>query len=241
MYILTVQNELYTLTDFLIESMDSIIDNQSIIFDRKYTNNNVMENSSSIFNTGFHNYGSVKLTSGNCHYNYNFNTRIFASNLKGYANNPKISMLNTASHRALINMHSAPSSPANQNNKNSSNNSNNATETISSPQNDPLAKNDSPKKTGKRSNKIQKAKEHLAVLLNILSRCKNSPVWPYELITSQNYSKQLTSVQIINEFVSNLQAFLQLCFSTKQVFEPYKTVLSYHTIHLHTKNLRNGF
>ena len=70
---------------------------------------------------------------------------------------------------------------------------------------------------GKRCNKIHKAKEHLAVLLTILARCKNQPVWPYELITCQNYAKQLTSVQVINEFVSNLQAFLQLCFSTKQV------------------------
>ena len=33
-----MQNELYPLTTFLIESMDTVIDNQSIIFDRKYTN-----------------------------------------------------------------------------------------------------------------------------------------------------------------------------------------------------------
>lgn len=49
LYTLTIQNELYALTDFVIESMDSIIDNQSIIFDRKYTNNNLMENSNAIF------------------------------------------------------------------------------------------------------------------------------------------------------------------------------------------------
>lgn len=86
--------------------------------------------------------------------------------------------------------------------------------------------NDSNKKSslslGKRCNKLQKAKDHPSVLLNILAKCKNSPVWPYELITCQNYSKQLTSIQILNEFVSNLQAFLQLCFSTKQVSSSFK-------------------
>ena len=120
LYILTVQNELYTLTDYLIESMDSIIDNQSIIFDRKYTNNNVMDSASSIFSV--YNGQSTRITPGNCHYNYNFNTRISASHLKGYAtSHPSIGLINSASHRALINIHSAPSSPANQNNKTTTN------------------------------------------------------------------------------------------------------------------------
>ena len=219
LYILTVQNELYTLTDFLIESMDSIIDNQSIIYDRKYTTNNLLESASSLFSNAYSHGSSVRLSPGNCHYNYNFNFRAFSSqHLKGFANNTNVGLIKSVSHRALINMHSAPSSPANQNNKNNSNSGENAV----SPQNtDLLAKDSSNKKSsltmGKRCNKLQKAKDHLAILLNILARCKNSPVWPYELITCQNHSKQLTSVQIINEFVSNLQAFLQLCFSTKQV------------------------
>ncbi len=227
LYTLTIQNELYALTDFIIESMDSIIDNQSIIFDRKYTNNNFIENSNAIFvnnsnNNAFNQQqSSTKLSPGNCHYNYNFNTKIFSSHLKGYSNNPNISLIHSSSHRALFNIQSAPSSPANQNNKNTSANS----ESLTSPMQIGVD-NDSNKKSslslGKRCNKLQKAKDHLSVLLNILAKCKNSPVWPYELITCQNYSKQLTSIQILNEFVSNLQAFLQLCFSTKQVSLSFK-------------------
>ncbi len=228
LYTLTVQNELYVLTDFIIESMDSIIDNQSIIFDRKYMNNNLMENSNSIFannisnNNAFNSQqqNSTRLSPGNCHYNYNFNTRIFSSHLKGYGINSNVGLMHSSSHRALYNIQSAPSSPANQNNKN---NTTINSESLMSPmmQNGDILANDSNKKSslslGKRCNKMQKAKDHLAVLLNILAKCKNSPVWPYELITSQNHSKQLISIQILNEFVSNLQAFLQLCFSTKQV------------------------
>jgi hypothetical protein len=227
LYILTVQNELYSLTDFIIESMDSIIDNQSIIFDRKYTNNNLLESSSSIF-SGLAS-SRVKLSPGNCHYNYNFNSRVFSSHLKGYSNHHSVKLGNSSaltSHRALINTHSAPSSPANtQNSKGGCGES----QLVSSPTQD-LTNNgggassgvgNTKKSTlinmGKRCNKIQKAKDHLAAMLGILARCKNSPVWPYELITCQNYSIQMTSVQILNEFVSNLQEFLRLCFSTKHV------------------------
>ena len=211
-YILTVQNELYSLTDYLIESLDSIIDNQSIIFDRKYTsNNNCTDNNQT---AGF------KLSVGNCHYNYNFNTKIHSSNLKGSSSKANsLSLISSPSHRSLINVHSAPSSPANTNNPASGSTASTTNEAATSPTNakDLKEAKKSSLTMGKRGNKVLKAKEHLTVLLNILSRCKNGPVWPYEFITSQNYSKQLTSVQIINEFVTNLQAFLQICFSTKQV------------------------
>ena len=235
-YTLTVQNELYSLTDFLIESIGSIIDSQSIIFDRKYTNNNYLNESLIAYSTNILNNNLAKYNSGNCQYNYNFNMRIFSANLKGYSNNllnNNISLMNSPSHRALINIHSAPSSPASQNLNNNCNNSNNNNKTeiqnnvqvSNSVQDSNLLQQPATGKDIKKSNmisskkqtKIQKAKEHLSVILNILAKCKNSPVWPYELITSHTFSKQLTSVQLINDFVSNLQSFLQICFSTKQV------------------------
>lgn len=120
-------------------------------------------------------------------------------------------------------MHSAPSSPG-QNNLN--NNMNNVVQSnITSPQPTnpkPVGTATSDNKTAslklnKKVNKMHQAKEYLTNLLSILSRSKNSPVWPYEFITAHNYSKQLTSVQILNDFVLNLKNFLQICFSTKQI------------------------
>lgn len=205
-YILTVQNELNYLTDYLVESTASIIDNQSIIFDRKYTTSGLVDSPSVILNNVYSTNVS-KMGAANCHYNYNFNTKIFSANLKGHSNNllaNNVSLMSSPSHRNLINMHSAPSSPS-QNPTNSQNSAQSNTKT------------DKLKSSIKKINKLQKAKEHLSVLLNILAKCKNSPVWPHELITPQNYPKQLTSVQILNDFVSNLKSFLQICFSTKQV------------------------
>lgn len=207
-YILTVQNELYYLTDFLMDSINCIIDNQSIIFDRKYTTSNLVESPNIIINS-IHNTNNnlSKLSAANCHYNYNFNTKIFSANLKGHSNNlltNNITLMNSPSHRNLINMHSAPSSPSQ--NQNTTRNSNQSS-----------SKPEKSKSNIKKANKLQKAKEHLNTLLNILAKCKNNPVWPHELITPQNYSKQLTSVQILNDFVSNLKSFLHICFSAKQI------------------------
>jgi hypothetical protein len=70
LYVLTVQNELFNLTELLLDSMPNIVDNQSVIYDRKYT-------------THAENRMNSKLSAANCHYNYNFNARIFYSSLKG--------------------------------------------------------------------------------------------------------------------------------------------------------------
>lgn len=64
---------------------------------------------------------------------------------------------------------------------------------------------------------MHQAKEHLSNLLTILSRAKNSPVWPYEFVTPHNYSRPLASIIILNEFVHNLKNFIQICFSAKQI------------------------
>lgn len=227
-YVLTIQNELYHLTDFLLESTSSIIDNQSIIYDRKYTTTTT----NLIVDTGARTQpNNMKLSSANCHYNFNFNARIASANLKGYGNLLFQSELDhmdyPAVHRNLINMHSAPSSPGqhllqqqqqssnppNQSNNNNNNLIPNATSSTSANNSEKSAS----LKLNKKVNKIQKAKEYLTNVLNILARSKNSPVWPYEFITAQNYARQLTSVQILNEFVVNLKHFLNICLSTKQV------------------------
>ncbi|CAF0877343.1 unnamed protein product [Brachionus calyciflorus] len=173
-YILTVQNELYLLTDYLIESIGNIIDNQSIIYDRKYKS------------------VDSEFMNGSCHYNFNFNARI--NNVLNGIN------LKNSPSRNLINIHSAPSSPS-QNNQNATGSSEKA----------------KIKTNLKKNNKLLKAKDHLGILLEILTRCKNGPVWPHELITPQNYSKQLKSVDLLTQFVDNLKLLLNICLSTKQI------------------------
>jgi hypothetical protein len=69
LYVLTVQSELFNLTEILLDSLPSIIDSQSVIFDRKYTTH--VEG-----NPAAGGRLSSKLSTANCHYNYNFNSRV---------------------------------------------------------------------------------------------------------------------------------------------------------------------
>jgi len=179
---LTIQCGLPDLADQLLTASDSILDNQSIIHDRKYTNNNHVDSPNpimaSIYNQQADN--SPLLSVGNCHYNYLYNTRVFA-NLKGAHFTDK-STRTVAKRRALVNTSSAPVSPCQQRDEST-----------------------------KKAYRGEKARECLNNLVQTLARSKNNPVWPYEVITSQNYYKKLTSVSIINEFVANLKRFLAVC------------------------------
>ena len=61
---------------------------------------------------------------------------------------------------------------------------------------------------------LHKAHEHLSALLATLAACKNSPVWPYELIKPQTAAASavnMTSIRLLNQFVSHLQALFKLC------------------------------
>lgn len=214
LYVLTVQSELFNLTEILLDSLPSVIDNQSVIFDRKYTT--LSENA----------WTRSKLSSANCHYNFNFNLRmgfvkggLFKTNFE--------TNTGVLHHRTLANLHSAPSSPGqNKPNQSSSHIIMNPASTISSaPITAAATVNSSPTaaektaslKLTKKVNKMHQAKEYLTNLLSILSRSKNSPVWPYEFVTPHNYSRTLTSILVLNEFIHNLKNFIQICFSTKQI------------------------
>ena len=199
LYVLTIQCELYSLTDYLLIEFNSIVDNQSIIFDRKYTNNNYIDSANPTMNSIYNHSDHIgKLSVGNCHYNYNYNTKVFA-NFKGslFSESNQTLPQVASKPRALTLMHSAPVSP--------SLNKFTSPVSVSSPNSSINIK------LTRKTYKIQKAKDHLVVLMGLMSRTKNNPVWPFELISSQNYFKKLTSVQLINEFVSNLKQFLTVC------------------------------
>lgn len=193
LHVLTIQCELYELTEYLLNESHTVLDNQSIIFDRKYTNNNYVDSANPIM-ASMYNSAEIAnpstLSVGNCHYNYLYNSRVFP-NLNGKLFNEKNSSTNR--HRQLVNMSSAPVSPYQTNHLSSES---------SPPKNI--------KKT-KRAYRLEKAKECLNDLIQQLAKSKNNPVWPFELVTSHNYIKKLTSVQLINEFVSNLKLFLLMC------------------------------
>lgn len=198
LYVLTIQTELYGLSDYLLGEFDSVLDNQSIVYDRKYTNNNYVDSTNPVMSSMYNVENRLsQLSVGNCHYSYNYNSNNF-SNLNGSLFN-ELNEKATNRHKQLINMCSAPVSPHQGKNSTTSGN-------VSSPRNI---------KQTKKAYRIQKAKECLAIIIGFLSKTKNSPVWPFELITSQNYNKKLTSVQIINELVSNLKLFLTICSNSE--------------------------
>lgn len=118
LYVLTIQCELYELTDFLLTKFDTVLDNQSIIFDRKYTNNNCVDSANPLINGIYNASGNtgVRLSTGNCHYNYLFNPNVFA-NLKGVVTlEPgKLAIGQSLKRRALKNMNSEPVSPSHGN------------------------------------------------------------------------------------------------------------------------------
>ena len=162
--VICIQSEMYTLVDLITD--DSVFDAQSIVYDRKYTNNNCLDSTNPVI-AGLYNNGNGKVSVGNCHYNYNFNTRIKESSI---TKRPLSSRLSASSD------------------------------------------------VGIQADKVAKAKQSLVALLSVMSRSKNSPIWPYELITSQNYSKSPTSVDIINDFVKNLVSFMKACATENQPF-----------------------
>lgn len=209
LYVLTVQSELFNLTEILLDSLPSIIDSQSVIFDRKYTTH---------AESGWH---RSKLSAANCHYNFNFNSRV--GFVKGGLFKADFELGDSSGsgaglhHRVVSSLHSAPSSPG-QNKPNQAGQSDRISaqtraETAAAASGDKTAS----LKLTKKVNKMHQAKEHLTSLLTILSRSKNSPVWPYEFVTAHNYSRPLTSILILNEFVHNLKNLIQICFSTKQI------------------------
>jgi hypothetical protein len=51
LYVLTIQCELHELTDLLLAKSDSVLDNQSIIFDRKYTSNNLVDSANPLIDS----------------------------------------------------------------------------------------------------------------------------------------------------------------------------------------------
>ena len=187
LFIITVQNELNFLTDYLIETFEHVVDTRSLIYDRKYKPTD---------------------SDDQCFYNFNFNLNDRRSHHPG-------SILKDCTTRSFINIHSAPSSPAQSpsNNNNKKSNANSGSNNSSSQKTD----KNKPKTTFKKYHKINKAKEHLSVLIEILSKCKNGPVWPFEYINRHNYQTELKSVQILNNFVTNLKSFLNICLSIKQV------------------------
>lgn len=85
----------------------------------------------------------------------------------------------------------------------------------------------------KKENKLDKAKDHLKSIMLILAKSKCSPVWPHEYVSSQHVvgthknsagvglastsPSKMISIQLINEFVSQLRSFLKICSSTKKV------------------------
>lgn len=204
LYVLTVQCELFNLTDMLLDSLPSIIDSQSVAFDRKYTTH--AENGVGGLRS--------KLSVANCHYNFNFNNSRLGF-VKGgmFKADFELGETNTGAghHRVGLHssLHSAPPSPG----------QNKPTQVQCAPSQVAATPNEKTAslKLTKKVNKMHQAKEHLTNLLSILSRSKNSPVWPYEFITPHNYSRPLTSVLILNEFVLNLKNFIQICFSAKQI------------------------
>lgn len=213
LYVLTVQSELFNLTEILLDSLPSIVDNQSVIFDRKYTTHPESA------------WTRSKLSSANCHYNYNFNSRVGL--VKGGLFKPDFDTSSPSGllhhHRAMSNtLHSAPSSPGQKNQVNptvipAAPVIQTSTTTVVVNSSPTAAEKTASLKLTKKVNKMHQAKEHLTSLLNILSRSKNSPVWPYEFVTPHNYSRPLTSILILNEFIQNLKNFIQICFSTKQI------------------------
>ena len=83
LYVLTIQTELYGLSDYLLGEFDSVLDNQSIVYDRKYTNNNYVDGTSLVMSSMYNQENRLsQLSVGNCHYSYNYNSNVF-SNLKG--------------------------------------------------------------------------------------------------------------------------------------------------------------
>ncbi len=180
--VLSMQCGLNALNDQLNEATSAIIDTQSVVFDRKYTNTSLIDS-----------YKSSTNNNATCHYNYNFRSNLSTKVPFDRSNGRSKTVSNVSQvylspgiHRLLTNMNSAPVSPTHQ-----LNNGKRA---------DTLNKSDEI---------VQIAKQSLDYLLRVLVKAKNSPVWPYELITSQNYAKKLPSVTLINDFVTALQQFLQ--------------------------------
>ena len=131
---------------------------------------------------------SVKLSAGNCHYNYLYNTSVFP-NLKGQAwpQEARCVVEQGAKRRALTNVSSVPVSPS---------------------QGSVAAESAGQEGSAARHFRVGRARECLESLVSQLAVCKNSPMWPFEVITSHNYQRRLVSVQLINDFVSSLKLFL---------------------------------
>ncbi len=186
MLTLTIQCNLPELTEQLIIANDSILDNQSIIYDRKYTNNNNVDSANpimaSIYNRQIGN--NPLLSVGNCHYNYFYNSSVFPC-INGSLFTEKSTRIGLKK-RPLVNTNSAPVSPYQQ-------------------------KSQDEIKPSLKLCSVQKTNEFLSGLIQVLAKSKNNPVWPYEVITSQNYHKKLISIEIIDEFVTNLKKFLASC------------------------------
>jgi hypothetical protein len=188
--ILSVQCGFNSLTDQLNDACDSIIDSQSIVFDRKFINNSLIEMNKNQRNNN----------TATCHYNYNFRTNV--SNLKFEKSNSTYLSVNAIStqnlHKPLTNMSSAPVSPTHQ--------------LTTQPQAPPPTNNNN--NNNSNNELYQTARHCLDYLIRVLVKAKNQPVWLNELTTSQNYSKKLQSITLINDFVAALQQFLQsVCFS----------------------------